>query len=236
MNILKKIIGGFMLVLIFSIGALADILVADIVAVKGREVMLRANTKSLFFSKGGEIVEFFVNGKSLGSKLSGGDGVAYQSFIPKKTGLYTLKVKSGDDEDEGLMLSLNKGASIVFIDVEGTIMEKQQQGSERKSSRKTIDKIVRKFPVAYLQTGMFGVKNLRKWLDERDFKKAPVISWREQDIFREIGKKGLAVKAVIGNPEVIESAAKYKLPAIGFEPAKSAVKVGSWEEVERKLK
>lgn len=235
-NILKKLIGIFMLFLAFSANAGAEILVEDALAVKGREVMLRAKTGSLFFSKGGEIVEFFVNGKFIGSKLSGGDGAAYQPFLPKKAGLYSLKVKSGDDEDEGLMLCLAKGALIVFIDVEGSIMEKQRPGLERKSSRKTIDKIARKLPIVYLQTGLFGVKNLRKWLDEKDFKKAPVISWKEKDIFREAEKKGLVIKAVIGGPEVVESAAKHKPLTISFEPAKGSVKAGSWEEVERKLK
>ncbi len=46
------------------------------------------------FSKGGELVEFFVDRESIGKTLSGGDGVAFKAFIPAKTGLHQIRVNS----------------------------------------------------------------------------------------------------------------------------------------------
>ena len=56
--------------------ALSRVFVYDDVALKGREVMLRAETRGMFFSRGGEIVEFIVDGRSIGKNLSGRDGFA----------------------------------------------------------------------------------------------------------------------------------------------------------------
>ncbi|HKZ56501.1 MAG TPA: hypothetical protein VJ024_02245, partial [Thermodesulfovibrionales bacterium] len=64
--------------------AFPDIIIHDIVVPAGKEVMLRAEVKGKLFRKGGELIEFFVNGKSIGKSLSGGDGFAYKQFIPKK--------------------------------------------------------------------------------------------------------------------------------------------------------
>ncbi len=71
-----------MFALLSPADALAEVVVQDMVSPVGREVMLRAETKGGFFSKGGALVEFFVDGKSVGKNLSGGDGLAYLQFCP----------------------------------------------------------------------------------------------------------------------------------------------------------
>jgi hypothetical protein len=72
--------------------ALSEISVYDIVTISGRAVMLRAETKAGFFAEGGSLVEFFINGRSIGKNLSGGDGIAFKPFVPVREGTYKLRV------------------------------------------------------------------------------------------------------------------------------------------------
>ena len=83
--------------------AVSRVFLYDTVALKGQEVMLRAETKGKFLSKSGEVVEFIVDGKSIGKSLSGRDGFAVKTFVPAKTGFYKINVKSGDDKDSCLL-------------------------------------------------------------------------------------------------------------------------------------
>jgi hypothetical protein len=46
----------------------AEIIVHDMIALKGRLIMLVAETKGRFFPKGCELVEFFMDSKSIGRK------------------------------------------------------------------------------------------------------------------------------------------------------------------------
>ncbi len=111
---------------LFSIcpdAAVARVLVYDDVALKGREIMLRAETRGTLLSKGGEVVEFIVDGRSIGKNLSGRDGFAVKTFVPARTGLYKISVKSGEDKDSGILLALEKKTRIVFIDVGGSLLE-----------------------------------------------------------------------------------------------------------------
>ena len=82
---------------IFPALAVSDVIVHDMVVRSGNEVMLKAEVKGKLFSKGGVTVEFFVNGKSIGKSLSGGDGLAFKQFVPHVTSLY--KVKRMERED-----------------------------------------------------------------------------------------------------------------------------------------
>jgi hypothetical protein len=98
----------FLLLFLFPTTGFSDILADDMLVFKGEETLLSAQTRGKFFSEGGRLVEFFLNGKSLGKSLSGGDGFAYKQFTPRKSGLVHIAVKSGDDEDTCVLLSLKK--------------------------------------------------------------------------------------------------------------------------------
>lgn len=223
----------------FPASALSRVIVHDTVTLKGQKVMLRAETSGKLFSKGGEVVEFIVDGKSIGKTLSGGDGVAFKLFSPTRTGLHQISVRSGGDEDTGLLLSLKRGSTIVFIDVEGSLSEgllglfsnKPKQGSQ-----KATKEIHKRFPIVFLQTGFLGVKAIKEWLKENEFMELPVVSWRQGAVFSEIAEKDLKIKAVIGSPKVIESAKEYKPLALSFEAVEDAEEVKDWEEISKKFK
>ncbi len=224
----------FAILLIPSI-AFSEIIVHDMILLKGEETMLKAETRGKFLSKGGEVVEFFVDKKSIGKSLSGGDGFAFRRFTPIKSGIYLITVKSGKDEGNGLLLSLKRGDRIIFIDVEGGLFEGLFSKNPRKESQEIIKKISRRFPVVFFQTGLLGIKAIKIWMKENGFIILPVIPWRQGMIFDEISEKGLKIKAIIGSQAVIESAREYKPKAFSFEEVEDAVEVKDWEEIGKEL-
>jgi hypothetical protein len=235
MKVLKILILTTLLPYLFPSIALSDVIVHDMISVKGEKVMLTTETRGKLFTKGGEVVEFFVNRKSIGKTLSGGDGLAFREFTPSNTGIYQITARSGGDEGNGLLLSLKKGDRIILIDVEGSLLEALFSKNPKTGSQKIIKKISNRFPVVFLQTGLLSVRAIKSWLKENKFIDSPVIPWRQGEIFDEISEKGLKIKAVIGNQSVIESAKEYKTKLFSFEEVEDAVEVKNWEDIAKKL-
>jgi hypothetical protein len=235
MRVLTVFICLAILFCVFPASALSRVAVDDTVVLTGEKVMLRAETRGRLFSKGGELVEFFVDGKSIGKTLSGGDGVAFKPFTFVTTGLRQISVKSGEDEDTGVLLSLKRGSSIVFVDVEDSLLEGLFSWKARPGSQKAIKEIHKRFPVVYLQTSIVGVRPIKGWLEENEFPKLPVLPWRQGAIFDEIAKKDVKIKAIIAGPEVIESAKEHKPLAFSFEASGGAEQVKDWEELSKKF-
>jgi hypothetical protein len=235
MRILITLIFCILLLYLFPSIVLSDVIVSDMIALRGKEVMLRAETRGKLFPRGGEVVESFVDGKSIGKSLSGGDGFAFKRFTPLKNGLYQINAKSGKDEGNGLLLSLKKGDRIIFVDVEASLLEGPFSKKPKTGSQKIIKKFSSRFPVVFLQTELFDIKTIKTWLKENGFIDLPVIPWRQGMIFDEIKEKGLKIKAVIGNQSVIQSAKRYKPKSFSFEEAEDAEEVKDWEEIGKKL-
>ncbi len=213
----------------------SEVVFYDSISVAGDILMLKAVTKGKIFTKGGELVEFSVNGKSIGRSLSGGDGAAFKEFRAEKTGLHKVSVVSGKDKNSGFLLSLKKGAGIVFIDVEGSIFA-PMSGKPVKDSRKIIKAIAKRFPIVYLQAGILDIRTLKKLLKENEFTAAPLLPWREGNVFEEMDKKGLKIKSVIGGKTVIESAKEFKPKAFSFNEVEGAEEVRDWEEIGKKMR
>ena len=223
------------LILLFSVESYAEVVFYDSVCLKDEKIMLKAVTKGKIFTKGGQIVEFSVNGKSIGKSLSGGDGAAFKEFRAEKSGLHKVSVVSGKDKDSGFLLSLKKGAEIVFIDVEGSIFQ-PLSGRPVKDSRKAIKAIAKRFPIVYLQAGILDIRALKKLLKENEFTEAPLLQWRDGNVFEEADKKGLKIKFVIVGKTVIESAKEFKPKAFSFDEVEGAEEVKDWEELGKKMR
>ena len=103
------------LILLFSVESYAEVVFYDSVCLKDEKIMLKAVTKGKIFSKGGQMVEFSVNGKSIGKSLSGGDGAAFKEFRAEKSGLHKVSVVSGKDKDSGFLLSLKKAQRLFSL-------------------------------------------------------------------------------------------------------------------------
>ncbi len=227
--------GIFLIFLFFSSGAYADVFFYDMLALKDETVMLKAETKGTFFSRGGEMVEFVIDGKSEGKALSGGDGFAFKEFSPHKTGLHKISVISGKDKDAGLLLSLIKGDKITFVDFSSLFSSPFSQ-EPMKESRKVIKALLKRMPVVFLQTGLLDVKAIRKWLVQNSLETLPVVQWREGRVFEDAVSNGLKIKFIIGSASVINSAKNIKAKKYSFEEAENAEEVRDWEEIGRSLR
>ncbi|HXX53248.1 MAG TPA: hypothetical protein VEI28_01615, partial [Thermodesulfovibrionales bacterium] len=84
-----------LIVFIVPKDAVAEVVVSDMIGQKGYRVMLKAQTKGTLFSQGGKLVEFLIDGKSIGHVLSGGDGLAFKQYTPLEPGIYRITAKSG---------------------------------------------------------------------------------------------------------------------------------------------
>jgi len=224
------------LLCLFPATSFSRVVAHDTIGIKGQKLMLRAETRGRLFTKGGELVEFFVDAKSIGKTLSGGDGVAFKPFIPARAGLHQVRVTSGEEEDTGLLLSLKKGASIVFVDVQASLLESLFSTTPKEGSQEAIGKIHKRFPMVFLQTGFVGIRVIKTWLRDNKFEALPIIPWREGAIFDEIADKDLRIKAIIAGPKVIQSAKAHEPLAFSFEAVDDAETVRDWEEISKKLK
>jgi hypothetical protein len=212
----------------------AEVLFHDDIALRGRAVMLGAETKGRVFRKGGQVVEFFIDGKSIGSSLSGGDGMAYKEFVPSSYGLLKVKVTSGQDSAAGFILSLRKNAGIVFIDVEGSLLKSPFSLLPMEGSPKAVGKIAKRFPVVYIfaKGSILGMSSLSKWLKENGFPPAPLL---EAGTFDRAYELGLRVEAVIGSAVLIESLKDKKFRAFSFEDMEDKEASKDWDEITKSL-
>ncbi len=232
-----KVLSLFILIFLFFISpsmAMSEIIAHDIVVSTGKEIMLRAEVKGKFFKKGGEIVEFFVNGKTIGKSLTGGDGFAFKQFIPSKPALYQVTVRSNSEEGKGLLLSIRKGSPIVFVDVEGSLFEGFTR-KPRKESHKVIKEINKKFPVILLKTSLMTMKSVKEWLKKNGFNDSPLILWNEGKVFSEFVEEGFRIKAVIGGSDVINSAKEHKPLLFSFDESEDTIEVKDWNEIKKGL-
>ncbi|MDY6953179.1 MAG: hypothetical protein SWE60_16855 [Thermodesulfobacteriota bacterium] len=223
------------LLCLFPSRALSGVVVHDVVAVKDQKIMLRAETRGKLFRRGGELVEFFVDGKSIGKNLSGGDGIAFKPFVPKSTGIFQLQVRSRGEEGTGRLLSLDRGSAIVLVDVEGTLFEGPFPMKARLGSQEVIERTCERFPVVFLQTSLVGLRVVKGWLKENEYVASPVVAWGQGAVLEEMAEKGLHIKAVIAGPKVIETWKGKKPLTFSFDRVEGAERVKEWEEIGSKL-
>lgn len=237
LSVLKYIYFHLLISLAFPLMAHAEIFVHDAVAMSRAETTIKAETKGRYFTvKGGQSVAFSVNRKAVGSVLSGGDGIAYKEFRTGPPGVYPVTASHGKETDRGNILVLGKGSGIVFIDIEGSLLAGPFSRKPIENSRNVIRTIIKKYPIVYLHTGEYGAKHFRAWLRDNSFPESAVMPWQMGDIFREVAKKGLKIKAVIGAQAVVESADSYMPQSFVIDAQDGSRNAQTWKEIEKKLR
>lgn len=216
--------------------AYADVFVHDMVALIREEVLIQAETKRGYFKKGGETVEFSLNGKSAGRVLSGGDGIAYKIFRSARPGMFMVSARYGKDTGRGSVLVMKKGAGLVFIDIEGSLLGGPFAKKPIASSREAIKKIMNRHHVVYLHTGTIGIREVKEWLSKNRFPAAPVLPWQMGEIFTALHNKGLRIKAVVGSQAVLDSARSYNPAVFGFDEQGDSGNLSTWQEIEKHLR
>lgn len=215
--------------------ALAQVTLHDAVAPVGREVMLRAETGSGLFGAGGVLVEFFADGRRVGKNLSGGDGVALFSFVPRMARLYSLRAETPGGRAEGLLLAVKESAELVLIEVEGGLLERSLTMKPRPGSVEALKKVSRRYPVVFLGGGFIGVAAMKRLLKERGFPEAPLIPGGDA-VFAALREKRLKVRAVVGRPELVQTARGYTKRAFSFDATEDRDAVEDWEEILRRIR
>jgi hypothetical protein len=230
-----KLILITLLITVYPIAVMAEVIIHDSVTIENEEATIKAETKGRFFPKGGQIVEFFVEGKSIGKTLSGGDGFAFKSFAPVKKGLFEIVAQYGDDRDSGVILAVRRNIRIVFIDIEGSFLTNPFARKSLETGRTAIKKIIKEYPVVYLQTGVTGTKLLRKWLRNNDFPASPVLPWQRGAILNYVKGKGIGIKALIGGQKVIESAKRYEIKTFIIDSLDDKARQKKWEGIAKEF-
>ena len=215
---------------------LAGIFVDHVIGINNQRVFLSARTRGKLFVKGGELVEFFIDGKSLGKTLSGGDGIAYKPFTSANNGLFEIRVSSAKDSATGQFLCLEKDARIVAIDVEGSLFEGLIPKQSKRGSFRAVKRIAAQFPVVFVQTSFLGLRIVKLWLKENKFMSRPLMPWRKGALFEALSRKEIKVHAVIGSPTFIDSAKDHKPLGFSFESVEEGETVRDWEEILEKMK
>lgn len=213
-----------------------EVIVHDLIGVQGEEVVIKVETRGKFFSRGGEIVQLFIDGRSAGNILSGGDGFAFRRYTAGKTGLHRVEARSVADEGFGFVLTLKKGTGIVFVDLAGSLFEGPFSANPKKGSVEVLREINRRFPVVFLASGMIGTRAAKVWLKKSGYLELPVIPWDDGKIFGDTYEKGLRIRAIIGSPEMILSAREYHPRAFSFTETEDAREVRDWEEIGKILR
>ena len=106
----------------------ANLLVYDELSLPGERMQLKAflfqeGLLGKRIGLGGENVEFFVQDRSIGKTMTGGDGKAYLEFVPRLRGNLTIKAqvrgspRVTDQEGTGLLAAWEKRRPILLVDL-----------------------------------------------------------------------------------------------------------------------
>ncbi|MCX7913227.1 MAG: hypothetical protein N2511_01435 [Thermodesulfovibrionales bacterium] len=208
----------------------------DTVAIKDEEVILKIEIRERFAKKGGELVEIFIDGKSIGKALSGIDGYAFKYYKPKRVGATKIFVKSSTESSFGVLLVLPKKSRVFLVEFEEGLLENRlfRFGTPiREGSQQAIKEINKKYPVIILQSGLLSEKFIKDFLRKHGFIDLAVIPCKRGECFEMLLQKGLLIKAVVGSGYNIESNKRADPLIFSFEEKESSIYVDDWNDIKR---
>ncbi len=220
----------FFIIMLSSLtSAIAEIVVFDDVVAVNKTIKLNAVTKGRFLSEGGRLVKFYLDGKSLGSNLSGGDGYAFFTYAPSSAGIFKLKAESGNDIDEGALLVTGKNDRILLIEIELLYEEFPFSFKPVKDSADVLQKLSKNFRIVYLTT-LTGIEVSKKVIRENSFPISPVLKWEGAELLDELKGKGINPYAIIASPDVISDAVDIE-KRYNFKETEAGIEVKDWNDL-----
>jgi len=213
--------------------ACAEITVFDDVIPVSRPVKLSAVTKGRFMTEGGRLVTFYIDGKSLGTNLSGGDGYAYFMYTPSSAGISRLKAESGKDMDEGTLLVIPKNDRVLLIEIELVFERPPFSLNPAKDSPGVLRKLSKNFSIVYITT-MTGVGASRKVIYKNSLPVFPVLKWEGTEFLDDLKEKGITPFAIVASPGVISEAADVGI-RYSFEETETGTVVKGWNDLLKHL-
>ena len=218
----------------FSSGAAsAGVTVFDTVAMVNEPVKFKALTKGRFFPEGGKLVTFHVDGRNIGTTLSGGDGYAFMKYKSSSRGVKVLKVESGDSTDEGALLITGSKDKVILIAIESALFDSMLSFKPSEKGRDALNKLSKKFKIIYVST-LIGMKQSRNWLHEHEFPSSSVLKWEGAELIDDLQGKHIPLHAIIGSPDVLTDAPGIE-KRFSFIETEDGREVKDWDALIDKL-
>ena len=214
--------------------SLGAVIVYDRVTTVNTPVYLKVLTKGRIFADGGRLVEFFMDDKSLGKNLTGGDGYGYRKFVPKRAGIIKVRAASDGESGNGLVLVMKKSEKAVLIEIEGGFKDAVVSDIAAGAARRAVEEMLKKYRVIYLSRNT-GVRMARAWLDEMEFPDAPLLRWKGAQTLSALKKKGIQLYAIIGPAGVIAEATDHVEKRFSFDETQKGKIVKDWQELMTEL-
>lgn len=214
--------------------SLAAVIVYDRVTSLNTPVYLKVLTKGRIFADGGRLVEFFLDDKSLGKNLTGGDGYGYRKYLPQRAGLIKVRATSDGESGNGMVLVMKKSEKAILIEIEGGFKDAVVSDIAAGAARQAVAEMQKKYRVIYLSRNT-GVRMARNWLDEMEFPDAPVLRWKGAQMLSALKEKGIQIYAIIGAGAVIEAAGEHVHKRYTFDKTQKGQTVKDWHDLMMKL-
>jgi len=213
--------------------AVAGVVVYDDVVPVNKTIKLNALTKGRFLPEGGKLVKFYINGKHIGTNLSGGDGYALFRYVPSSAGVFSLKVESDKDIDEGSLLVTDENDRILLIEIERVFTEFPVSFKPAMDSPEVLKELSKKFRIIYLTT-MTGMELTRKLLKENNLPGSPVLKWEGPEMLDELAERGIKIHAIIASAGILSEAPDIN-KKYGFEETEDGTEVKDWKDILKHL-
>jgi hypothetical protein len=225
------IVGFLILPAAHGLGA---VIVYDRVTTVGTPVYLKVLTKGRIFADAGRLAEFYLDDKSFGKNLTGGDGYGYLKYTPRRTGIIKVRATSQGESGAGLVLVMKKSEKAVLIEIEGGFKDVFISDIAAGASRQAVKQLLKKYRVIYLSR-YTGIRMARSALDEMEFPEAPVLRWQGEQTLNALKEKGVNLYAIIGPTSVIDTAADHIKKRYTFDQNQKEQTVKDWQEVMERL-
>lgn len=239
MKVCLKYMGLSVLMLYVGLALLAKpglgaVIVYDRVTTVNTPVFLKVLTKGRIFADGGRLVEFFLDDKSFGKNLTGGDGYGYRKYVPMRAGMIKVRATSDGESGNGLVLVMKKRDKAVLIEIEGGFKDALVSDIAAAAGRHAVEQMQKKYRIIYLSRNT-GVRMARDWLDEMEFPDAPVLRWKGTQTLSALKEKGIQLYGIIGAAGVIEAAADHVERRFTFDQTQTEHTVKDWHDLMTKL-
>jgi hypothetical protein len=225
----------FIVLLLLPLNVFAGVAVPDMIIPEGKSIQLSARAKKGFFSQGGTLVEFSVDGKTLGKTLSGGDSIAYMEYLPESSGIHEILVTSKDETGRGSLLVVTGRDQLLFVDVREALFADPLGGTMREGALDALSELSETYRIVYLRSGLYPRVLMKEWLHEKGFKKALLLNLGNGRIIKKIKSDGIKVSAVVAGPEAAVILKREDVLVLSFEKVDGTTKVDSWLDVEKAL-
>lgn len=236
---LKKTLAGIvlwmlLLFFVFPSSGLAGVVIFDGITTVGIPVYLKVHTKGRLFSQGGRLVDVYIDQKHAGKILSGGDGYGFFKYSPRTTGMKTIVVRSGADEDTGNLLVLDKNEKVILVEIEAFLRMLLFSPKTITDSKTALNTLNRKYKIIYL-TRFMGTVLSKKILTKIDYPLSAILLWQGVETLDELHQKGVFLYAVIASLNLLSESSEHIEKRFTFEETEDETYVDNWEDLLKRL-